>query len=48
MESLTPGQQVVKIVNEELTRLMGEKPSGLSTAKKGPQVIMLDRPARFW
>ncbi|MBM4235580.1 MAG: signal recognition particle protein [Firmicutes bacterium] len=41
MESLTPGQQVVKIVNEELTRLMGEKPSGLSAAKKGPQVLML-------
>ena len=41
MESLTPGQQVVKIVNEELTRLMGEKPSGLIAAKKGPQVLML-------
>ncbi len=41
MESLTPGQQVVKIVNEELTRLMGEKPSGLIAAKKAPQVIML-------
>lgn len=41
MESLTPGQQVVKIVNEELTRLMGEKQSGLAPAKKGPQVLML-------
>ena len=27
MESLTPGQQVIKIVNDELTRLMGEKES---------------------
>ena len=24
LESLTPGQQIIKIVNEELTRLMGE------------------------
>lgn len=24
MKSLTPGQQVIKVVNEELTRLMGE------------------------
>ncbi len=29
MESLTPGQQVIKIVNEELTKLMGEKESKL-------------------
>ena len=29
MESLTPGQQVVKIVNEELTNLMGTKESKL-------------------
>jgi signal recognition particle subunit SRP54 len=41
MSSLTPGQQVVKIVNEELSRLMGEKPSGLNPAKKGPLVIMI-------
>jgi len=41
MESLTPGQQVVKIVNEELTRLMGEKQSGLNPAKKSPQILML-------
>lgn len=41
MNSLTPGQQVVKIVNEELTRMMGEKPSLLAAAKKSPLVIML-------
>ncbi len=41
MSSLTPGQQVVKIVNEELTRLMGESPSPLSTSGKSPLVIMI-------
>ena len=28
LESLTPGQQVIKIVNEELTRLMGGEHAG--------------------
>lgn len=41
MNSLTPGQQVVKIVNEEMTRLMGEKQSDLITAEKGPTAIMI-------
>ncbi len=41
MNSLTPGQQVVKIVNEEMTRLMGEKQSGLNFSGKGPTVIMI-------
>lgn len=41
MSSLTPGQQVVKIVNEELTRLLGEQPVGLKLADKGPTVVML-------
>jgi signal recognition particle subunit SRP54 len=41
MSSLTPGQQVVKIVNEELTRLMGDKPSPLNSARNKSQVIML-------
>ncbi|MDW7739900.1 MAG: signal recognition particle protein [Bacillota bacterium] len=41
MNSLTPGQQVVKIVNEELTRLMGEKQEGLSPGGKAPAKIML-------
>lgn len=41
MSSLTPGQQVVKIVNEEMTRLMGEKQSDLITADKGPTAIMI-------
>jgi signal recognition particle subunit SRP54 len=41
MSSLTPGQQVVKIVNQELSRLMGENPSPLVTAGKSPQVMMI-------
>jgi signal recognition particle subunit SRP54 len=41
MSSLTPGQQVVKIVNEEMTRLMGEKQSTLITASRGPTAIMV-------
>ncbi len=40
MDSLTPGQQVVKIVNEEMTGLMGETRSDLVTADKGPTAIM--------
>ncbi|SDZ02282.1 signal recognition particle subunit FFH/SRP54 (srp54) [Proteiniborus ethanoligenes] len=41
MESLTPGQQVIKIVNEELTILMGEKESKLEFANTPPTVIMM-------
>ena len=39
--SLTPGQQVVKIVHEELTELMGTGSSKLVFASKGPTVILL-------
>jgi signal recognition particle subunit SRP54 len=39
--SLTPGQQVVKIVHEELTSLMGGGDSKLVFAGKGPTVILL-------
>ena len=39
--SLTPGQQVVKIVHEELTTLMGTGDSKLVFAGKGPTVILL-------
>ena len=39
--SLTPGQQVVKIVHEELTTLMGTGNSKLVFASKGPTVILL-------
>ncbi len=39
--SLTPGQQVVKIVHEELATLMGTGDSKLVFASKGPTVILL-------
>lgn len=41
MESLTPGQQVIKIVNEELTKLMGEKESKIEFSNNRPTVIMM-------
>ncbi len=41
MESLTPGQQMIKIVNEELARLMGEEAKGLQLKGSLPYVIML-------
>src|SRR3954468_14305901 len=41
MESLDPGQQVVKIVNEELASLMGGTGSELAMATSGPTVILM-------
>ncbi|MBQ9162484.1 MAG: signal recognition particle protein [Clostridia bacterium] len=41
MESLLPGQQIVKIVDEELTRLMGGTQAKLTIASKPPTVIMM-------
>lgn len=41
MESLTPGQMVIKIVKEELTKLMGESESKLNKPSKPPCIIML-------
>lgn len=41
LESLLPAQQVVKIVNEELTRLMGGSQSKLTIASQPPTVIMM-------
>lgn len=41
MESLTPGQQVVKIVNEELTNLMGQKEVKLNFSPTPPTVILM-------
>jgi signal recognition particle subunit SRP54 len=41
MESLNPGQQVVKIVNEELTELMGESARGIAFSQKAPTVILM-------
>ena len=39
--SLTPGQQVVKIVNDELTELLGGTQSRIAIASRPPTVIML-------
>jgi signal recognition particle subunit SRP54 len=41
LKSLTPGQQVVKIVHEELTTLMGAGDSRLAFAGRPPTVILL-------
>lgn len=41
LESLTPAQQVIKIVNEELIALMGGTNSKLNIASKPPTVVML-------
>lgn len=41
MESLTPAQMVIKIVNEELTALMGGTQARLSTAAHPPTVVMM-------
>ena len=41
LESLTPAQQIIKIVNEELTAMMGGTNSRISFANAGPTVIMM-------
>lgn len=41
LKSLTPGQQVIKIVNEELIALLGSTTSKLSVSPKLPTVIMM-------
>ena len=41
LDSLTPAQQIVKIVNQELTALMGGTNARLTTASKGPTVVMM-------
>src|SRR5918992_1063310 len=41
LESLNPGQQVVKIVSDELTQLMGGSGRELAFAKPGPTVILM-------
>ena len=40
-ESLTPAQMVIKIVNEELTELMGSQESRINFASKPPTIIMM-------
>ena len=41
LESLTPAQMIVKIVNEELTSLMGGESTKLTISSKPPTVVML-------
>ncbi|QTM99389.1 signal recognition particle protein [Sediminibacillus dalangtanensis] len=41
MESLTPGQQVIKVVRDELTELMGGEQSKIAVADRPPTVIMM-------
>ena len=41
LESLTPGQQVIKIVHEELINLMGKTPSKLTFANTPPTIYLL-------
>lgn len=41
LKSLTPGQQVIKVVNEQLCELMGSTQSKLAVASKLPTVIMM-------
>ena len=41
MESLTPGQQVIKIVYDEFSRMMGSSHEGLSLDGKAPNAVML-------
>lgn len=41
LKSLTPGQQVIKVVHEELTALMGGTQVKLNTAPKSPTIIMM-------
>ena len=41
LESLTPAQQVVAIVRDELRSLLGDGPAGLTASRQRPQVVLL-------
>ena len=41
LQSLTPGQAVIQVVHEELTRLMGEQNSGLNLATNPPAIVLM-------
>lgn len=41
MKSLTPGDQVLKIVNEELTRLMGDEATPINLKPNGTSVVLM-------
>ena len=48
LKSLTPGQQVVKIVKDELVELLGGQESKIAFTPNPPTVIMLVRTSRSW
>ena len=41
LKSITPGQQVIKVVNDELITLMGSQNTGLSLADEPPSAVMM-------
>ena len=41
LENINPGQQIVKIVDEELTKIMGEKQEKIAIASNPPTIIMM-------
>ena len=41
LRSLTPAQQVVRIVRDEMLALFGETPGGLSTTTRSPRVVLM-------
>ena len=47
LKSLTPGQQVVKIVKDELVELLGGVESNIHFTPNPPTIIMLVRTSRF-
>ncbi|WP_089375643.1 signal recognition particle protein [Methylobacillus rhizosphaerae] len=41
LQSLTPGQAVIQVVHEELTRLMGEQNTGLNLTTNPPAIVLM-------
>ncbi len=41
LKSISPGQQFIKIVNDEMIKLMGEENKGLIISEKGPTIYMI-------
>jgi len=41
MESLTPAQQIIKIVNDEIVKMLGSTSGSVSFAQNGPTIVMM-------
>lgn len=41
IQSIQPGQQIIKIINDEMVNLLGSEHSSLQISKKGPTVLMM-------